>query len=206
MIPFRRSLYKIVIGLISCFSIHLQGDEGYSDLVDIQEVIPNVRVELKYATADNFTGHMVYNFQRCLLRKEVALKLREVQNDLETLGFSLKIWDGFRPMAAQWKFWELVPDERYVSNPRKGGRHTRGTAVDVTLVTKEGRELLMPSDFDDFSERAHRNYTGASQEAIQNRELLQQVMESHGFIGLPTEWWHFDFMGWESYDPIDINP
>jgi len=100
----------------------------------------------------------------------------------------------------------LVPDERYVSDPRKGGRHTRGTAVDLTLVTKDGQELPMPSAFDDFSEKAHRNYMGATPEEIGNRELLQTVMEKHGFIGLPTEWWHFDLVGWENYPPIDIVP
>jgi D-alanyl-D-alanine dipeptidase len=189
--------------LISFIPMHIQGDESMpAELIDIQSIISNVQIDLKYATADNFTGQVIYNFQHCLLLKEAALKLRDVQDTLEMMGLGLKIWDGFRPVAAQWKFWELVPDERYVSDPRKGGRHTRGTAVDVTLVNKEGQELLMPSAFDDFSEKAHRNYMGATQEAIENRELLQKVMEEHGFVGLPTEWWHFDLIGWESHDPI----
>jgi D-alanyl-D-alanine dipeptidase len=145
-------------------------------------------------------------FDRCLLLKEAALRLRDVQAELETLGLGLKVWDGFRPVAAQWAFWELVPDERYVSDPRKGGRHTRGTAVDVTLITREGQELPMPSVFDDFSEKAHRNYMEAPEEALNNRTLLQEVMEKHGFIGLPTEWWHFDLFGWENCPPIDIIP
>ena len=183
----------------------LQGDEASSNgLVDIQSVIPTIQVDLKYATADNFTGQIVYNFQCCLLQKEAALLLRDVQDELETMGLGLKIWDGFRPVEAQWRFWELVPDERYVSDPRKGGRHTRGTAVDVTLITKEGQELLMPSAFDDFSENAHLNFMDAPQEAIQNRELLQHVMKKHGFVGLPTEWWHFDMIGWEKFPPIGV--
>lgn len=173
------------------------------ELIDVQSVIPQIRVELKYATPDNFTGQVVYDFNRCLLRQEAVLCLNNVQVELETMSLGLKAWDGFRPMAAQWKFWELIPDERYVSDPRKGGRHTRGTAVDVTLVTKEGQELSMPSAFDDFSEKAHRNYRGATPEEIANRELLQTVMEKHGFIGLPTEWWHFDLVGWENYPSID---
>lgn len=184
----------------------LQGDEAIAaDLVDIQSVIPRIQVDLKYATADNFTGQIVYDFQCCLLLREAALRLRDVQDELETMGLGLKIWDGYRPVAAQWKFWELVPDERYVSDPRKGGRHTRGTAVDVTLITKEGQELLMPSAFDDFSEKAHRNYMDAPPEAIQNRELLQRVMENHGFVGLKTEWWHFDMVGWENFPPIGVS-
>lgn len=184
---------------------HLQGEEPLtSELVDIQLFIPQIHVDLKYATKDNFTGQIVYNFHCCLLIKEAALQLRDVQAELKTVGLSLKVWDGFRPVAAQWKFWKLVPDERYVSDPRKGGRHTRGTAVDLTLITQDGQELLMPSDFDDFSEKAHQDYMEASDEAIRNREFLREVMERHGFINLPTEWWHFDLIGWENFPPIDI--
>jgi D-alanyl-D-alanine dipeptidase len=174
-------------------------------LLDIQSVIPQVQVDLKYATTDNFTGQIVYDFGQCLLIEEVAEALTHVQAELEAMGLGLKIWDGFRPVAAQWKFWELVPDERYVSDPRKGGRHTRGTAVDLTLITTDGTELPMPSLFDDFSEKAHRNYVDASDEEIHNRELLQAVMEKHGFVGLPTEWWHFDLIGWENYPPIGLS-
>lgn len=175
-----------------------------SQLVDIQELIPQIRVDLKYATADNFTGKKVYSSSRCLLLKDAALKLREAQAELEEKGLGLKVWDGFRPLAAQWKFWEIMPDERYVSDPRKGGRHTRGTAVDVTLVSlRDGEELSMPTTFDDFSEKAHRSYTGCSKEAIANRELLETVMYRHEFLGLLTEWWHYDLYGWESYPQID---
>lgn len=176
------------------------------ELINVESFIPGIQIDLKYATEDNFTGQIVYNFHCCLLLKEAALQLREVQTELETMGLSLKVWDGFRPIAAQWKFWELIPDERYVSDPRKGGRHTRGTAVDVTLVTKEGEELLMPSAFDDFSEKAHRDYMDAPAEAIQNRQLLQSVMEKHGFEGVPSEWWHFDLLGWQNHPPIDFTP
>lgn len=196
---------RYALFFLFAFIFNLQGDERIiSELVDIQSFIPNIQVDLKYATADNFTGQIIYDFHCCLLIKETALNLREVQSELESMGLGLKVWDGFRPTAAQWKFWELILDERYVSDPRKGGRHTRGTAVDLTLITKEGQELLMPSDFDDFSVKAHRDYSEASPEAIQNRELLQKVMERHGFEGLPTEWWHFDLIGWQNYPPIEL--
>ncbi len=198
------NVWIVIAVFVGLAPTRLQGEQSIiSKLVDIQSVIPGIQVDLKYATADNFTGQVVYHFHHCLLIKEAALRLRNVQTELETMGLGLKIWDGFRPVAAQWKFWELIPDERYVSDPRKGGRHTRGTAVDLTLITKEGQELPMPSAFDDFSEKAHRNYWGATEEAIKNRELLQNVMEKHGFVGLPTEWWHFDLIGWENYLPID---
>ncbi len=199
--------WSILIALIGLIPTHLKGKESVaSELVDIQSFIPKIQVDLKYATTDNFTGKIVYNFNCCLLLKEVALGLCDVQAELETVGLGLKIWDGFRPVAAQWKLWKLVPDERFVSDPGKGGRHTRGTAVDLTLITKNGQELLMPSEFDDFSEKAHQEYMEAPIEAIRNREFLRQVMERHGFINLPTEWWHFDLIGWENYPPIDFTP
>lgn len=175
-----------------------------TSLINIKSIIANILIDLRYATPDNFTGQTMYEFQECFLQKEVALQLAEVQKELESMGLGLKIWDGFRPMAVQWKFWELLPDERYVSDPRKGGRHTRGTAVDVTLVNQKGEELGMPSGFDDFSEKAHRDFQGASESAIWNRAVLERVMQKHGFVGLPSEWWHFDFVGWEKYPPIEI--
>lgn len=199
--------WVILAACIECIPAHLQGEESYpSELVDIQAFIPGIQVDLKYATTDNFTGQVVYEFNQCLLHKDAALKLRDVQAELETMDLSLKVWDGFRPMAAQWKFWEIIPDERYVSDPRKGGRHTRGTAVDVTVVTKDGIELVMPSAFDDFSEKAHRNYMNISFDAIQNRELLEAVMLKYGFIGLSTEWWHFDLIEWKNYPSLDFIP
>lgn len=201
-----KNIFVLCFVIFSAASSCLQGQEANSELVDLQSYIPNIQIDLKYATADNFTGEVVYDFQCCLLVKEAALQLREVQNELESLGLGLKVWDGFRPIAAQWKFWELVPDERYVSDPRKGGRHTRGTAVDLTLITQGGEELLMPSEFDDFSEKAHQGYMGVSDEAIYNREFLREIMERHGFIGLATEWWHFDLAGWQNYPPIDFTP
>jgi len=174
--------------------------------VNIALAVAGVVVDLRYASKNNFTGHVVYDFDKCLLLHEAAERLREVQEELETMGLGLKVWDGYRPIAAQWKFWELVPDPRYVGDPRKGGRHTRGTAVDLTLVTSEGEELAMPSEFDEFSERAHRDYTGASSEETRNRQLLFDVMHRHGFSGVSTEWWHFDLVGWEAYPPVDIDP
>lgn len=184
-----------------------KGVSQMDQLVDVRSLIPQIQVELKYATPDNFTGQVVYNFQQCLLLKETVLRLRDIQEELESMGLGLKIWDGFRPISAQWKFWELVPDPRYVADPREGGRHTRGTTVDLTLVTKEGKELPMPSVFDDFSEKAHQDYMGATQEEIANRELLRTVMEKHGFVGVSEEWWHFDLIGWENYPPLlDVCP
>lgn len=175
-------------------------------LVDIQSIIPSIQIDLKYATKENFTGRVVYDFDRCLLLKKATLQLLKVQKELQKQKLALKVWDGFRPLAAQEAFWKILPDERYISDPKKGGRHTRGTAIDLTLISEGGIELRMPSLFDDFSEKAHRDYMDATKEEIKSREILQTVMEKHGFIGLPTEWWHFDLVGWEQYPPINSFP
>lgn len=98
-----------------------------------------------------------------------------------------------------------MPDERYVADPKKGSRHNRGMAVDLTLVDKEGKELSMPTEYDDFTEKAHRDYMNISEEQIKNRKILEDVMTKYGFIGLTTEWWHFDYRGWEDYEVMDVN-
>lgn len=104
------------------------------DLVNVHEIIPTICCDIRYATKNNFTKQVIYNSDACYLKKEVALALKKVQWELAAQGLGLKIWDAYRPVSAQRKLWEVVPDERYVGNPEKGGRHTRGTAVDVTLI------------------------------------------------------------------------
>jgi len=176
-----------------------------SDLVPLEYVQPPVLPEVRYATAHNFTGRVLYPVPRVFLHKDTARALARVQRDLQKRGLGLKLWDGYRPLSVQHEMWNLIRDERYVSNPAKNkGRHTRGTAVDVTLIDKLGRELPMPSDFDDFSEKAHRDYQGGTADQRRNRQLLQTVMQRHGFLGYPTEWWHFDLKNWENYPPLDI--
>lgn len=176
------------------------------NLVEVQSVNPNIRIELLYATNKNFTGKQIYPVEKCYLIKEVAEALDGVQKELEKQDLGLKIWDGYRPISAQWKLWNVVSDERYVSDPRKNGRHTRGTAVDLTIVRlSDGKELEMPTGFDDFSQKAWRTYQDLPENVKKNRLLLQQVMERHDFIGLKTEWWHFDWRGWENYKKLDID-
>jgi D-alanyl-D-alanine dipeptidase len=174
-------------------------------LIPLETVQPPCLPEVRYATRHNFTGRVLYPLPRIFLHRDTARALTRVQRDLQKRGLGLKIWDAYRPLSVQWEMWYLIRDERYVSNPAKNkGRHTRGTAVDVTLVDKLGRELPMPSDFDDFSERAHRDYQGGTAEQRRNRQILEDVMQKHGFTGYPTEWWHFDLKDWESYPPLDI--
>ena len=175
-------------------------------LVPIDTVRPPLVQEVRYATRHTFTGEVLYPLPRVFLHRETARALQRVQRDLQKRGLGLKVWDAYRPLSVQQKMWNLIRDERYVSNPaRNKGRHTRGTAVDVTLVDKLGRELPMPSDFDDFSGRAHRDYRGGTAEQRRNRQMLQSVMERYGFVPFPTEWWHFDLNNWEKYPPLDLS-
>lgn len=160
--------------------------------VAAEDYIPDIHVELKYAAEDNFTGKVIYEFSTAYLRYGTVRKLAAVQADLRELGLGLKIWDGFRPVSAQFKLWEVCPDSRYVANPEKGfSNHNRGNAVDVTLVDSEGKELPMPTDFDDFTEKADRDYSDCSEEAANNAQLLEILMEKHGFSGYYKEWWHY---------------
>jgi len=176
------------------------------NLVDLAS-LPNPPLEeIRYATEYNFTATQLYPFPRAFLRKDAAAALEKVQQYLAARGLGLKVWDAYRPLSVQQKMWDLIRDERYVSNPAKNrGRHTRGTAIDVTLVDKRGKALPMPTDFDDFSERADSDWAGASVPQKENRALLQEAMTRFGFEIYPFEWWHFDFHGWQSYSPLDLN-
>ncbi len=173
-------------------------------MVDIQKIDPSIRIDIRYATEDNFTKETLYPEARCLLRKEVAEKLSRVQKGLTARGLGLKIFDGYRPLSVQKKMWAIMPVEGYVADPAKGSNHNRGAAVDLTLVDSSGRALPMPSAYDEFSERSNRNYRGASKEALENRRILQEEMEKEGFAGLSTEWWHFDDPEAKKYPVLDL--
>lgn len=162
------------------------------EFVAVKEYIPEIIVELKYAQEDNFTGKVIYSFRDTYLRYGTVKKLAAVCEELADQGLYIKIWDGFRPVSAQFKLWEVFPDSNYVANPNKGfSPHSRGNTVDITLVDADGRELEMPSAFDDFSALADRDYSDCSEVAANNARLLEQVMQKHGFTGYFMEWWHF---------------
>lgn len=163
-----------------------------AEFVRVRDKIPDIFVELPYATADNFMGRAVYDFTEAWLRQGTVNRLAAAQESLRRRGLGLKIWDAFRPPAAQFVMWETLPDDNFVANPHKGfSNHSRGNAVDVTLVTAEGTELPMPTAFDDFSPRAGRDYTGLEDERAENARLLERTMEETGFQPYFGEWWHF---------------
>ena len=167
-------------------------EPGDADFVRVRDYIPDLVVELKYATEDNFTGQVIYGFREAYLRYGTVKKLMAVQEELRQQKLSLKIWDAFRPTDAQFALWEACPDSRYVANPnRTFSAHSRGNTVDVTLVDVNGEEIEMPTGFDDFSALADRDYGDCAFDAMLNALLLEQTMERHGFSGYKSEWWHF---------------
>lgn len=163
-----------------------------SQFVPVSVYLPGVQVELKYATADNFTGQVIYSFSDAYLRYGTVKKLLLVQERLQEQGLSIKIWDAFRPTEAQFTLWAVCPDPTYVADPNQGfSSHSRGNTVDITLVDANGQELQMPTGFDDFSALADRDYSDCPPEAAANARLLEQVMTEAGFRGYVGEWWHF---------------
>ncbi len=176
-------------------------------LIDVKKINNTIVIDLRYATTNNFTGKKVYPKNLCYIHQDIAPLLNTIQNELNYYDLGLKIWDAYRSIEAQQTFWNIVHDSRYVSHPTKGRRvHLRGVAVDVTLVNlKTGKELLMPSEFDDFSEKAYANYVkGIPAEAIENRQKLHTIMTKHGFIPESTEWWHFNIKNWGDYPILNI--
>lgn len=173
-------------------------------LVNLSDMDNSFIFDLKYATKDNFTKQAVYPINVCVLHEDTALKLINANMEFKKLGYKIKIWDAYRPMYVQRIFWDLVHDERFVANPNKNGsRHNRGTAVDVTLVDDASKELKMPSKFDDFSDKASRDYKSMGEEERKNINFLTGVMERNGFIIIDTEWWHFDDSNHCKYKIID---
>jgi len=175
-------------------------------LVDISKINKNIIVDIKYATGDNVMGKAVYASNKCFLRKHIALELDKIQKELEPIGLGLKIFDAFRPMSVQALGHKMFPT--YFASPnRERAKHPRGTAVDLTLVDKDGNEILMPTPFDTFSHKASRACRrGLPKAAVENREILETIMAKHGFIGLAIEWWHFDHWTWKMFPVINDFP
>jgi D-alanyl-D-alanine dipeptidase len=175
-----------------------------TELISLLQLTPRPLLELRYASPYNFLGTVLYSSVEPQLRCPVALALQRVQQDLADAGLGLKVWDAYRPLAVQQQMWDAIRDPRYVSDPAvNAGRHTRGTSVDVTLVDRRGRELPMPTDFDDFSESAHQGAAGITPERARNAMILRQAMERRGFVAFPTEWWHFDWKDWQTLPVVE---
>ena len=162
------------------------------DLVLVKSIYDGFEIDLRYATANNITGTILYDNNACYLQRDTLDKLIQVNEELRLKGYKIKIWDAYRPLSVQKKLWAVCPNANYIANPfGDGSNHNRGTAVDVTLVTLEGKEVKMPSDFDEFGKESNRGYD-AGAEANKNVELFTDTMTKYGFKSIKTEWWHFD--------------
>ena len=176
------------------------------EYVLVNKYIPDIYVELMYATDNNFTGVRIYDFTDAYLRYGTVKKLANVQKELKEQGYSLKIWDAYRPFEAQQKLWEVYPDPNYVANPADGmKKHNLGGTVDITMVAADGTVISMPTEFDDFSLKADRNYSDIdNEEAVNNVMILQSAMENNGFTGYQGEWW--DYSDTVEYEAVDFEP
>lgn len=175
-------------------------------MVDVSKIIDDIALDIRYATKNNFTKQVIYTAPKAFARKPVVEALKQVQDSLAFLNLGLKIYDAYRPYAATLLFYEIYPDTNFVANPRYGSRHNRGCAIDLTLIDKNtGNEIPMPSGFDDFSEKAHPDYTNLPDTVLANRALLFSVMSHFGFTHYPSEWWHFDHIGWEDFQLMNIS-
>lgn len=176
-----------------------------TDFVRIIDYIPDIVIDLKYATADNFTGTVIYNFSDAYLRYGTVKKLAVAQEKLKSMGYCIKIWDAYRPFSAQEKLWQVCPNPRYVANPANGMKaHNLGGTIDMTIVMLDGGDVEMPTGFDDFSLKADRDYNDVSETAAANAMMLEQVMTECGFKGYQGEWW--DYSDTTQYEAYDFEP
>lgn len=172
------------------------------EMVRVVDIIPDIRLDIRYAAAENFTGEVIYESAEAYLRRGTAEKLSKVQDELEELGYSLTIWDAWRPVAAQFALWRACPDARYVADPFNGfSGHCRGNTVDITITTLDGEPVELPSGFDDFSALADRDYSDVSETAAANARLLEDAMTRAGFTGYSAEWWHYTDT--DAYDVVE---
>ena len=168
------------------------------------EKVPGLVLEIRYATEQNITGKKIYADKRAWLREETIRKLAQVARELEEKGYRLVLWDGWRPASAQKALWAAKPDGRFLTPPNRVSRHTRGTSVDVSLADRNGKILEMPSDHDEFTDRADEDFSDVPKEVAQRARLLRKAMFRAGFSGVPDEWWHYDLRDWASYEPIEV--
>ena len=178
-----------------------------ADLVELVKLDKTIKLDVRYATVNNFVGRAVYPEARAFLQRPAAEAVVRVNKKLNEQGLGLVIFDGYRPWTITKLFWDVVPEDKrkFVANPAKGSKHNRGCAVDLSIFDhKTGALIPMPSGYDEFTDRASPDYKGGTEEETRNRELLRRLMEAEGFTVNPNEWWHFDYKDWEQYAIYDV--
>ena len=184
------------------------GDFLAADLVEIVRLDSSIRLDIRYATTNNFTKQIVYTKAVAYLQRPAAEALLRAHQSLKPQGYGLLVFDGYRPWQVTKLFWKITPkkDREFVADPRKGSRHNRGCAVDLTLYDlRTGQAVKMPGEYDEASERSYADYKGGSEAERKARDLLRSAMETNGFTVLHNEWWHFDYRDWRSYSLLDMS-
>jgi D-alanyl-D-alanine dipeptidase len=185
--------------------VQQMNDSPVYELVNLATYVPSIVADVRYATTNNFMQRRMYPEAVLYLRKPAADSLRVIQQQLNRMGYGLKIFDAYRPYDVTVQFYEQYRDTTFVASPYTGSRHNRGCAVDVTLIQlKTGKELEMPTPYDDFTDEAHALSKNTNARAIRNRKVLQKVMTQHGFDIFEAEWWHFDFRGWNRFPVMNV--
>jgi D-alanyl-D-alanine dipeptidase len=177
------------------------------DLVELVRLEPTIHLDVRYATANNFVGRPVYPEGRAFLQRPAAEALVRAHHALRAHGFGLLVFDGYRPWAITKVFWDVTkgPQRAFVADPKKGSKHNRGCAVDLSLYDlATGREVEMPGAYDEMSERSDPSYAGGTEAQRAARDLLRAAMEKEGFAIEPNEWWHFNYKDWRSYPILDV--
>ena len=184
-----------------------QGDFLKPDLVELVTLDPTIKLDIRYATTNNFLGTPVYTQARAFLQRPAAEALLRAHQELKAQGYGLIIHDGYRPWYVTKIFWDAVPVDKhiFVADPSAGSKHNRGCAVDLSLYDlKTGQEVDMPSGYDEMTERAYADYPGGTDHERALRTLLRQAMEKQGFAVIPKEWWHFDYKDWKRYPILNV--
>jgi D-alanyl-D-alanine dipeptidase len=179
-----------------------EGDFLPPDLVDLVALDPTFRMDIRYATTNNFMGEVFYSSPRAFLQRPATEALIRAHDWLKERGYGLLIHDGYRPWYVTKMFWDATPDalRTFVADPASGSRHNRGCAIDLTLFDLESGDVVtMPAGYDEMSPRSHVDYPGGTARQRWHRKLLRDAMEAHGFTVYDAEWWHFDYEDWSRY-------
>ena len=177
------------------------------ELVELKKLDSSIRLDIRYATSNNFLGRPVYAEARAFLQRPAAQSLARANRALRKKGYGLVIHDGYRPWSVTKIFWDATTDDKkeFVADPAKGSRHNRGCAVDLSIFDlKTGKIVEMPSAYDEMSERSHINYQGGTDESRRLRDMLRAAMEAEGFLVYEPEWWHYDYKDWQAYPILNI--
>ena len=203
-------LAALLVVLARCGGLHPPREKGkfrQPELVELVLLDPTLKLDVRYAGSNNFLGRPVYSQPRAFLQRPAAEALTRVNAALRQEGYGLVIFDGYRPWSVTKIFWEATPDDKkqFVADPREGSKHNRGCAVDLSLIDlATGKEVAMPGEYDEMTERSHITYSGGTEESRRLRDRLRKAMEAEGFEPYEPEWWHYNYREWKEYPILDI--